>query len=257
MTDTVQPVTDPTTTPPRVLSDRVSAVIYPLLSFGILLILWQWGVRAAGVPEYILPVPSEFLAKLWAERPLIAEHSLATAHEIVLGFLAAAAISIPLGFVIVSVRLDRERGLSGHRVLPARAEDRDRAAVRRLVRVRAVPEGAAHLPALLLPDAGGEHDGLPGPGRTGALPHAVDGRHALETFRYVRVPAAMTYIFAGLKVSVVFAATGAIVGEFVGANTGLGYLLLRGTSFLDMPLIFAVLVALSASASCSAISSVG
>jgi hypothetical protein len=66
-----------------------------------------------------------------------------------------------------------------------------------------------------------------------------------QTFRYVRLPAAMTYIFAGLKVSVVFAATGAIVGEFVGANAGLGYLLLRGTSYLDMPLIFAVLVALS------------
>jgi NitT/TauT family transport system permease protein len=67
-----------------------------------------------------------------------------------------------------------------------------------------------------------------------------------QTFRYVRLPAAMTYIFAGLKVSIVFAATGAIVGEFVGANAGLGYLLLRGTSYLDMPLIFAVLVALSA-----------
>src|SRR6185369_12526054 len=67
-----------------------------------------------------------------------------------------------------------------------------------------------------------------------------------QTFHHVRLPAAMTYIFAGLKVSVVFAATGAIVGEFVGANQGLGYLLLRGTSYLDMPLIFAVLVALSA-----------
>ena len=43
-----------------------------------------------------------------------------------------------------------------------------------------------------------------------------------------------------------FAATGAIVAEFVGANSGLGYLLLRATSYLDMPLIFAVLVALSA-----------
>ena len=66
-----------------------------------------------------------------------------------------------------------------------------------------------------------------------------------QTFRYVRLPAALSYIFAGLKVSVVFAATGAIVGEFVGANSGLGYLLLRGTSYLDMPLIFAILVALS------------
>jgi NitT/TauT family transport system permease protein len=71
------------------------------------------------------------------------------------------------------------------------------------------------------------------------------GASAWQTFRYVRVPAALTYIFSGLKVSAVFAATGAIVGEFVGANAGLGYLLLRGTSFLDMPLIFACLVALS------------
>jgi NitT/TauT family transport system permease protein len=56
----------------------------------------------------------------------------------------------------------------------------------------------------------------------------------------------MHYIFAGLKVSIVFAATAAIVAEFVGSNSGLGYLLLRGTSYMDMPLIFAVLVALCA-----------
>ena len=71
------------------------------------------------------------------------------------------------------------------------------------------------------------------------------GASGWQTFRYVRLPSALTYIFAGLKVSIVFAATGAIVGEFVGANAGLGYLLLRGTSYLDMPLIFAVLVALA------------
>jgi NitT/TauT family transport system permease protein len=72
------------------------------------------------------------------------------------------------------------------------------------------------------------------------------GASGWQTFRHVRVPAALAYIFSGLKVSVVFATTGAIVAEFVGANAGLGYLLLRGTSFMDMPLIFAVLVALSA-----------
>jgi NitT/TauT family transport system permease protein len=66
-----------------------------------------------------------------------------------------------------------------------------------------------------------------------------------QTFCYIRLPSALGYLFAGLKVSIVFAATGAIVAEFVGANAGLGYLLLRGTSYLDMPLIFAILVALS------------
>jgi NitT/TauT family transport system permease protein len=71
------------------------------------------------------------------------------------------------------------------------------------------------------------------------------GATAWQTFRTVRVPAALSYIFAGLKVSIVFAVTGAIVGEFVGSNSGIGYLLLRGTSYLDMALIFACLTALS------------
>ncbi|MHB8620364.1 MAG: ABC transporter permease, partial [Chloroflexota bacterium] len=66
-----------------------------------------------------------------------------------------------------------------------------------------------------------------------------------QTFRYLRLQAAMPFIFSGLKVAIVFASTGAIVGEFVGANAGLGYLLLRGSSYLDTGLIFAVLVVLS------------
>jgi len=72
------------------------------------------------------------------------------------------------------------------------------------------------------------------------------GASGWQTFRHIRVPSALGYIFAGLKVSIVFATTGSIVAEFVGANAGLGYLLLRGTSFLDMPFIFAILVALCA-----------
>jgi NitT/TauT family transport system permease protein len=72
------------------------------------------------------------------------------------------------------------------------------------------------------------------------------GANAGQTFRYIRLPSAIAHIFGGFKVSIVFAATGAIVAEFVGSNSGLGYLLLRATSYLDMPLIFAVLGALSA-----------
>jgi NitT/TauT family transport system permease protein len=66
-----------------------------------------------------------------------------------------------------------------------------------------------------------------------------------QTFRYVRTPAALPYIFSGLKVSIVLAVTAAIVAEFVGANSGLGYLLLRGSSYFDTSLIFATLVVLS------------
>jgi NitT/TauT family transport system permease protein len=246
MTDSANTTVDPTaTTPPLVRSDRMSAILYPLASFVALFLLWQYGVRAAGIPEYILPVPSEFLARLWADRALITDHTLITAKEILLGFLAAAGISIPLGFFIVSVR-------------PI-----ERAVYPQIVFFQLVPKiaiaplfvvwfGFGLFPKVLLtfllcffPTLVASMSGFRALDERVLFLTESMGATWWQTFCYVRLPAAMSYIYAGLKVSVVFAATGAIVGEFVGANAGLGYLLLRGTSYLDMPLIFAVLVALS------------
>jgi len=66
-----------------------------------------------------------------------------------------------------------------------------------------------------------------------------------QTFRYLRFPAALPVIFSGIKTSATIAATAAIVAEFVGSNRGLGYVLLRGTSTMDIELTFAVLVLLT------------
>jgi NitT/TauT family transport system permease protein len=71
------------------------------------------------------------------------------------------------------------------------------------------------------------------------------GATSWQTFRYLRFPAALPVIFSGIKTSATIAATAAIVAEFVGANKGLGYVLLRGTSTMDIELTFAVLVVLT------------
>jgi NitT/TauT family transport system permease protein len=223
----------------------VSAITWPLASFAVLLLAWQWLVPMAGIPEYILPVPSAFFERLWIDRALIAQHTLVTANEIVLGFLMAAVISIPLGYVIVSVKILEKA------IYPV------------IVFFQLVPKiaiaplfvvwfGFGLFPKVLLtfllcffPTLVASMTGFRALDERVLYLTRSMGASAWQTFRYVRVPAALTYIFSGLKVSAVFAATGAIVGEFVGANAGLGYLLLRGTSFLDMPLIFACLVALS------------
>lgn len=222
-----------------------SAIAWPLASFAVLLLAWEWLVPVAGVPEYILPVPSAFFERLWTDRALIFQHTLVTANEIVLGFLMAAVISIPLGYVIVSVRLLEKA------VYPV------------IVFFQLVPKiaiaplfvvwfGFGLFPKVLLtfllcffPTLVASMTGFRALDERVLYLTRSMGATRWDTFRKVRVPAALNYIFSGLKVSAVFAATGAIVGEFVGANSGLGYLLLRGTSFLDMPLIFACLVALS------------
>ena len=68
--DLVTP-TAPPVEPRDQRSGIVSAILWPVASFGVLLIGWQFLVRLFGVPEYILPVPTEFFAKLLADRALI------------------------------------------------------------------------------------------------------------------------------------------------------------------------------------------
>ena len=245
-------MTQPKVLPPIVeeqqsqFGETLEAVLWPLLSFTALLLGWQYGVPLLKIPEYILPIPSAFFERLWIDRMLIAEHTLVTMHEIVLGFLMATVISVPLGYVIVSIRILEKA------VYPV------------IVFFQLVPKiaiaplfvvwfGFGLFPKVLLtfllcffPTLVASMTGFRALDERVLYLTRSMGATAWQTFRYVRVPSALVYIFSGLKVSAVFAATGAIVGEFVGANSGLGYLLLRGTSFLDMPLIFACLVALSA-----------
>ena len=73
----------------------------------------------------------------------------------------------------------------------------------------------------------------------------VLGATTWQTFRYLRVPAALPVIFAGIRTSATIAATAALVAEFIGSNKGLGYVLLKSTSTMDMDLTFAVLVVLA------------
>jgi len=66
-----------------------------------------------------------------------------------------------------------------------------------------------------------------------------------QLLRLVRWPAALPYVFVGLDVAIVLSVIGAIVGEFVGAQAGLGYLILQKNFNFDMAGVFAILLILS------------
>jgi NitT/TauT family transport system permease protein len=72
------------------------------------------------------------------------------------------------------------------------------------------------------------------------------GASRLQTLIRLRVPAALVIIFAGFEIAAVLAVIGAVVGEFVGAQEGLGYLITTMNFNLDVPGVFAVLIFLSA-----------
>ena len=67
-----------------------------------------------------------------------------------------------------------------------------------------------------------------------------------QTFRHLDLPSTLPYIFAGMEVAIVFALIGAIVGEYLGANEGLGNLVVVSLNALDAPRLFAVIILLAA-----------
>jgi NitT/TauT family transport system permease protein len=71
------------------------------------------------------------------------------------------------------------------------------------------------------------------------------GASRWQTFRKLRFPASLPHLFAGLKVAATLAVVGAVVGEFVGADKGLGYVLLLASGNLNAPLLFADLILMS------------
>lgn len=227
------------------VKEFLGAVFLPFLSFAALIIGWELAVRVLRVPEYILPMPSVFFARVYESRALLWDHMLVTGGEVLMGFGLATVISIPLGLVI------------------ALTPSLERAFYPIIVFFQLIPK-IAIAPLLIVWFGFGVFPKIfltfllcffPTLVNSMAGFKAIDprilyitrsmGASSWQTFRYVRVPSALPYIFAGLAVSIVFAVTGAIVGEFVGANAGLGYLLLRGSSYLDTALMFAVLVILS------------
>lgn len=71
------------------------------------------------------------------------------------------------------------------------------------------------------------------------------GASRIKTFMKIRFPAALPQLMSGLKVAATLAVTGAVVGEFVGANQGLGYVILQANGNVDTAMLFAALIIMS------------
>ena len=224
---------------------RVAWNLLPPLTFVAIVALWAAAIALFDIPSYLLPGPGGVFARLVTDAPVLWTHSLVTLTEILLGFALTVVTAIPLGLVIALSRIARQL------VYPP------------LMLMQLVPKIAVAPLFLVWLGFGLESKILLTVLMTffPLLLASISGFQILDerllyltqsmgasrwqTFRYLRFPAALPVIFSGIKTSATIAATAAIVAEFVGANRGLGYVLLRGTSTMDIELVFAVLVVLT------------
>ena len=169
-----------------------------------------------------------------------------TTQEILGGYLLAVVVSIPLALAVALLALHGEGGLSGDRLPADHPEDRHRAAVHHLVRLRLHARSCCSssccrfFPIVVSSIAGFKS----------VDPDVMDfarttGAGGWQLFFKIRLPQALPDIFTGLKVGAALSATAAVVAEFVASDRGLGYLLLQYNGQLDTPMVFAIIVLLS------------
>jgi len=221
-------------------------IFFPaLLTLGIL-VLWEIFVRAMNIPAFILPPPSAIGLCAVADAPLIWPHALATALEIVLGIVLALGTSIPLA-IFMFARPGIEKGLSPF-----------------LVASQAVPVFAL-APLLVIwlgygiwskvfmawviiffPITVSLLSGLKSCDPDFRRLFTLMGAGFWMKLRLLYWPWALPQFFSGLKVGVTVATIGAVIGEWVGAQKGLGYLMIQSNARLNTDLVFACILWLSA-----------
>ncbi len=207
---------------------------------------WEWYVTSAKVSELILPAPSRIVAALAGglASGIYVKALWVTLQEILLGFVVSASAAFVLGTLISQIRWFEAM------IYPyvVALQTLPKIAIAPLILVWAglgleskiiIAALVSFFPMLV--------NTIVGLKATSAdkieLMRALTASRT-KIFFLVRLPEALPYIFAGLNIGIVLAVLGAIVGEFVGAKAGLGYLIIQMNYTMDVAGVFAVLVIL-------------
>jgi NitT/TauT family transport system permease protein len=229
----------------RARRDRIGALIYPIGMMVVLIAVWQVAAILFSFPPYLLPAPSAIAQAMNVNAAVLIKQSLGTTVEILLGFALSVAVGVPLALAIYLWR------------------PFERAVYPLLISSQAVPKvavaplflvwfGFGLVPKVLIafliaffPVVINTVMGLAALEREKVYLAQSMGLGPVATFFKIQLPNALPSIFAGLKISITLAVVGAVVGEFVGGQDGLGYLLLIANGNMDTALLFAGIVALT------------
>ncbi len=209
------------------------------------LAIWEAACGYGDIAEYILPAPSRVFITAVGRAPMLAGHAIVTASEIAGGILLALAVAVPLATAMFA-RPGLEKALAPF-----------------LVASQAVPVFAV-APLLVVWFGYGMASKVLMAAVIIFFPITVSllegykrcdagyrtlfrlmGAGFLQSWRRLYWPWALPQFFAGLKVGVSVATIGAVIGEWLGAQQGLGYLMIHANARLKVDLVFAAILWLS------------
>jgi NitT/TauT family transport system permease protein len=226
-------------------TEKWRRIVDPALLFLLLAIVWEKGVAIFGIKRYLLPPLSQVMDTLWVSRAAILKQTWITTHEILLGYFFAVVVGIALGIVIFAWPLMRRtlyplivvlQGLPKVALAPLLVTWLGFGLTSKVMMAFLI----AFFPVVVTTLGG----------LAGTPEHLLEHFRAIRassatTFLRLRLPAALPSIMDGCKTAMPLAVIGAIVGEFVGSDSGLGNLILEANGSANTALVFAALIAIS------------
>ena len=212
---------------------------------GVILMLWHMLVVMTGLPAFILPSPMRVATALFSNLELIGHHATVTIAEVLIGLCLGAvfgvitAISLalsPMARLVVRPMMVLSQALPVFALAPV---------LTLWLGYGLWPKIIMALLIIYFPVTSAFFDGLMQTPK-GMLDMAkVMQAKSWQIMRYIRIPAAIPALASGLRLAAVYAPIGAIIGEWVGASQGLGYLMLLANGRAKIDLMFAALIVLA------------
>jgi ABC-type nitrate/sulfonate/bicarbonate transport system permease component len=217
----------------------VAGWLLPALFLLLLLFVWEVAVRIDDTPRWFLPPPSGVAQEAIRSRELLWTNTWTTLQEVLIGYVVALVVGVLSAVIIASSRLA------------------ERAVYPLVVATQAIPI-IALAPILLIwfgygitpkiivvvlicyfPITVNMADGLRSSDPDALRLLRSMGASRWQVMRIVQAPSSLPYFFSGARVAAAVSVIGAIVGEWVGASSGLGYLMTRSASQFQTERLFA------------------
>jgi NitT/TauT family transport system permease protein len=208
----------------------------------ILILLWQFTVYLLHIPKYIFPSPIDILNAILQNLPLLYYNSAITLSEALMGFILANLLSF-----IFAIWISYNKNLEDV-ILPI-------AIILKTIPIIAITPllvlwmgtgfGSRVVTAGLIcffPSLVNILRGVKQTDRNFTEIFVVYSASKFSTFKLLLLPSIAPYVFSALKVSSSLAIVGALVGEFVGANKGLGFLIIVNYYNLNTPIVFTAIL---------------
>lgn len=223
---------------------NVSALL-PAAVVAALFLAWALAVEIFAIPVYILPSPQRIVVALWEIRDTVAMHAAATLGTILAGFALSIVVSLPLAAYLTLSAFGRAA------IYPLLILSQSIPKVA-LAPILVLLLGTNVLPKIVItfmvaffPLVISSATGF------GATPkELIELGRSLQTNRWkeflrIRLPYAIPFVFSGLKMAITLSVIGAVVGEFVAADRGLGFLMTSSLAFFNTPVGYGAIVVLS------------